>query len=271
MKERSQRAKRKTKKKIQLYDAAVFLVRLGFFLFFPALFSSAFTGIKEIIISISKLKSLEWTAFAATLVLLLAVTICFGRIFCGFACAFGTYGDFLYFLSSWVRRKCKKQPFHVFARWQDALKYLKYAVLFTVLALCAMGFSSAVSANSPWTAFSLLHAGKLPTGKTAVVLLVLISVGMLLEPRFFCRFLCPMGAVFAMMPVFAWAVMKRDRESCLKGCSLCKRTCPAAIEIPDVKDEECAGTGECFACRKCMRRCPKKNISQIRPLTNRKP
>lgn len=251
--------KRKKRAKIQLYDVLIVLVRLVFFLFFPALFSSAFTGVKEIITSISGLKELEWTAFTATLVLLLGVTMCFGRIFCGFACAFGTYGDFLYFLSSWVRKKRGKQPLRVFSRWQAALKYFKYAVLLAVLILCVLELSGVVSANSPWTAFSLFHGGKLPDSKIAVSLLGAISLGMLLEPRFFCRFLCPMGAVFAMMPVLPWAVVKRDREACLKGCSLCRRTCPAAIEIPDASEEE-AEMGECFACRKCVRKCPKKNI-----------
>lgn len=256
--------KGKKRGKIHPKDVMILIVRSAFFVLYPALFSSAFTGVKEIIIRISGLKNLEWTAFSATLVLLLVITFCFGRIFCGFACAFGTYGDFLYFLSAWIRKKCKKRPFHVFERWQEYLKYLKYFVLLGVLVLCALGMQDVISENSPWTAFSLLCSGKLPDAGFAVLLFGLISLGMLLEPRFFCRFFCPMGAVFALMPVMPQAVIKRDRQNCIKGCNLCQRTCPAALEIPDRTSDDSMGMGECFACRKCMQKCPGKN-RQVMP------
>lgn len=252
------------RKKITLWDVAVPIVRLAFFILFPALFSTAFTAVKNIITAISKQSPLEWNGFTATLTALLIVTVVFGRIFCGFACAFGTYGDFLYFISSWVQKKRKKKPFHVFERYGNVLKYLKYVVLIAVLALCAAGMSGAVSVNSPWTAFSRLQSLKLPGLTAGAALLILISVGMLLEPRFFCRFLCPMGAVFSLMPVLPCSVIKRNRENCIKGCSLCKRNCPAGIDIMDAAGGDSAGMGECFACRKCLRGCPKKNIYVIR-------
>ncbi len=256
--------KRRKRSKIHPRDVIVLLIRLAFFVFYPALFSSAFTGVKELITKISGLESLGWTAFSITLVVLLGITICFGRIFCGYMCAFGTYGDFLYFVSSWVQKKAGKKPFHVFKRWQRRMKYLKYLVLLVILLLCASELQNVVSQNSPWTAFSLLHAGKIPDIGWGIISLGVISFGMLLEPRFFCRFLCPMGAVFAMMPVMPWAVVKRSREKCAKGCSLCQRICPAAINIPDGELCDSTGTGECFACRKCMDRCPKKNIYTIK-------
>lgn len=51
--------------------------------------------------------------------------------------------------------------------------------------------------------FSMLHAGNFKLGGYIVglVLLVLILVGMAFQERFFCRVLCPMGAVFSMLPV----------------------------------------------------------------------
>lgn len=249
--------------KIRPKQLIVPAVRLFFFLLYPALFSTAFTGVKSLIIWIAEQKSLEWNSFTATLLALIAVTICFGRIFCGFACAFGTYGDALYFVSSWIRKKQKKKPFHVFERQGKYLKYLKYLVLLVTFVLCVFGMQGVIAENSPWTAFSRLQTGHIPDAAWGIALLAVISVGMLLEPRFFCRFLCPMGAVFAMLPVLPPAVIKRNRENCIPGCSLCQRRCPAGIEIPDAASGDSTGMGECFACRKCMHGCPKKNIHTL--------
>jgi polyferredoxin len=247
-------------KKRNIGNIIIPFVRLGFFLLQPALFSTAFTGVKNIITSMASQASLEWNSFTQTLLALVIVTILFGRIFCGFACAFGTYGDFLYYISSAVRKKCKKKPFHIFGKYENIMKCLKYVVLIAVLALCACGMSGLISENSPWTVFSRIQTMHLPASVYGVVLFVLISLGMLLEPRFFCRFLCPMGAVFSMLPVLPAMRIKRKREACIPGCSLCQRNCPAGIEIPDANAEDSAGMGECFACGKCMRGCPKKNI-----------
>jgi polyferredoxin len=243
---------KKTKKII------IFVIRAGFFVLYPALFSAAFTGVKSIIMTISEHRGLEWNSFVATLVALLLVTMVFGRIFCGFACAFGTYGDFLYFLSSWIRKKQKKRPFHVLEKQGKYLKYLKYLILFGILAFCAMGMSGAVSENSPWTAFSRLQSMKLPESVIGVGMFLLLSVGMFLEPRFFCRFFCPMGAIFSMMPVLPFAQVRRTEKNCAPGCRLCTKICPAGISIPDVGTTDSAGMGECFACRKCMQGCPRR-------------
>ena len=62
------------------------------FIIYPALFSTAFTGIKLIVEQITQRASLPWNSFVQTLVVLLVFTIVFGRFFCGFACAFGTWG-----------------------------------------------------------------------------------------------------------------------------------------------------------------------------------
>ena len=67
------------------------MIRAVFFFIYPALFSTAFTGIKLIVEQITQRASLQWNSFVQTLVVLLVFTIVFGRFFCGFACAFFIY------------------------------------------------------------------------------------------------------------------------------------------------------------------------------------
>ena len=87
----------------------------------------------------------------------------------------------------------------------------------------------------------------------------MVTAGMALEPRFFCRFLCPMGAVFSLMPVLPFSVIKRNRENCIPNCKACNLVCPASLEIPSDKEGDNAASGECFSCGKCIGKCPKQN------------
>ena len=96
------------------------------------------------------------------------------------------------------------------------------------------------------------------------ILLVLILIGMCTQERFFCQFLCPMGAVFAMMPILPSALFNRNREKCPSKCGLCRKRCPAHLEI----DGDTPLSGECICCHACQVTCPRKNI-QIGPVKER--
>ena len=112
--------------------------------------------------------------------------------------------------------------------------------------------------NQPWDVFSMLTAGRFPNSKylVGIVLLVLIIVGMCTQERFFCQFLCPMGAVFALMPILPGALFRRNREKCPPKCGLCKKRCPAHLDI----DGDTGRSGECLCCHACAAACPRKNI-----------
>ena len=90
-----------------------------------------------------------------------------------------------------------------------------------------------------------------------IVLLVMIVIGMAVQERFFCQFLCPMGALFSLMPVLPTGQLVRDEEKCIAGCSLCKRGCPVCLKLNEDEIRE----GECIRCNKCITYCPRESIS----------
>lgn len=241
------------------------LIRAAFFIFYPAIFVTAFTGARMLVEEIAAKETLKLDGFVETLIILCVITILFGRIFCGFFCAFGTLGDAVYWMSSRIQKKRKKRPFHVFAKAGGVLRYGKYIVLIAVLALAAAGYGSTVSMNSPLSAFSRLHALKPVSSMIGLGLFILILIGMALEPRFFCRFCCPMGAIFSLLPVMPFSVVQRDREQCIKGCKACQMVCPASLEVPSKEEGDNAMSGECFACGKCAERCPRRNAERPFP------
>lgn len=249
---------KKKQKQVRAWVRTV--IQIIFFLFLPSAYSSAFNGVKYIFTQVGAGAAIEWTPFLSILVVLLAYTIVFGRFFCGYACAFGSLGDWLFALQKYIAKKTKRKPKSLPRDVAKSLAGVKYVVLTAIVVLCFTGLYAKLTGWNPWDAFSMLHARNFRLGKhvVALVLLLLLMVGMAFEERFFCKFLCPMGAVFSLMPTLPFFSLYRTRKDCLTNCSACTRVCPADIELPN------SGTlsmrGECFQCGKCAGNCPKTNI-----------
>lgn len=230
------------------------------FIFFPSVFTVAFSGVKYIFTRIGAGEAVELTSFTAALAALCVYTFVFGRFFCGFACAFGSFGDAVHALYGTICKKLKKKPVKLPEVWAKRLTLLKYAVLALIVLACFGGVYPRMQGTSPWDVFSMVRAGNFALGGyiPGLVLLLLLLVGMCVQERFFCRFFCPMGAVFSLLPVLPLFSLCRDRENCIKGCSGCTRKCPSGIELSP-KDAP-AASGSCFMCLRCIDTCPKGNI-----------
>jgi ferredoxin-type protein NapH len=237
-------------------------VQAFFFLTMPGAFVAGFSGVKHLFQWIGASELLQVDSFVLSLIGLCGFTILFGRFFCGYVCAFGGLGDFVYWLSGVVQKKIfhrKKQlqfPTKV-VRFGQKVKYL---VLLLIVALCVFNVYSKTSGMSPWDVFSRLTALKLPAAGygIGIALFVLILVGMAFQPRFFCQFLCPMGAVFALLPVLPFAQLQRDNSQCIPGCSACEKRCPVDLKLNEANPR----SGECIACEACVSTCPRGNISR---------
>lgn len=235
-------------------------IQLLFFCFLPSAYSTAFQGVKYLVGQIGNGKSIQLNSFVEVLILLCVYTIVFDRFFCGYACAFGATSDFLYAFGQWLLKKMKKKKKHQ-SDALNILQYVKYIILATIIGLCFFGVYQTISCYSPWEAFSLLRSMHFEFKKTWIgwIFLFVIMMGMLVRERFFCHFLCPMGAFFSMLPILPWFRVKREKENCLKGCRACRMNCPGQADIPDA--ESYLSEGECFMCLKCVENCPKENIS----------
>lgn len=130
----------------------------------PALFSTAFAGVKSIFQAIAAGQPVTWNSFLDVTGALLLLTVLFGRHFCGYACAFGSLGDAMYELTVFIRQKVfHKKGRHGYpekvVRYLQKVKYLLLA--FLLLSILA-GWYSNLQGMSPWDVFSMLTAQKLP-------------------------------------------------------------------------------------------------------------
>ncbi|MCR5690603.1 MAG: 4Fe-4S binding protein [Eubacterium sp.] len=247
------------KKKQMILKVSRILTQILFFLFFPYLFSQAYAGAKEIFLALGAGKVIDFSSiFVSRLVILCGLTFFAGRIFCGWACSFGAIGDWIYQLAQWIQKKTKKKWVQIPAKAIPHLQKLKYLVLLATLSLCFFKRSDLVTSYSPWTFYSMLIQGKadFATYLYSAILLLVILVGMALKERFFCQFLCPLGAIFSFIPNLPIISLRRNKSQCIKGCKACQMQCPVQVKL----GEDSLRDGECISCGKCTLTCPRSNI-----------
>lgn len=236
-------------------------VQICFFVLAPSIFSAAFNGVKYMATQVGLGQAVEPTAFVVLMVGVLAFTVLFGRFFCGYACAFGTLGDTMYLLFTPLRKLLGVPDRPLSGKVQRVGQYAKFAVLVAIILMCFFGVWADASGYSPWTAFAGIVAFSVDgIDVAAFVVLGVLLLGMGFVKRFFCQFLCPLGAVFALMPVLPFSAFSRKRECCSRRCGHCCAGCPVSV-FPDA---DAFTAGECISCGKCADVCPIGNAGLLR-------
>jgi len=187
-------------------------------------------------------------SMALTIAILVAAIVG-GRFFCGWICPVGAMQD----LSSWIGNKAG------IPRYKGVGKklffnplYIKYPILLAVLMLSILGYGAYLAELSPWRA--LLNIPKLVSAYKEMwigfLVMVAIIICALIVPRFFCKFLCPLGAAQTLFSSFSIFSLKNNKGC--GGCNKCLVTCPVSIKIS--KDDENISP-ECIRCMDCVDNC----------------
>ena len=183
------------------------------------------------------------------LIAFLAMAFLFRKAFCSWLCPVGTISEYLWRAGQKIFRRSFCLP-----RWLDlALRGLKYLLLgFFVWAVASMA-ADEVSAfmSSPYGIIAdvrMLNFFR-HIGQTAAIVLGLLVVASLLIQNFWCRYLCPYGALLGIVSLASLARIRRNTESCI-DCAKCAKACPSALPVDKlitIKSAECTGCLECVA------------------------
>lgn len=191
---------------------------------------------------------------------LMLVGAVLGRFVCGWLCPFGLVQDLLYKIP--FVKKLRRLPGD---RW---LKYLKYFILVGFVIVLPLTVLDIVGQGEPWFCKYICPSGTLFAGiplvasnsmlQSAVgwlfawkagILAVLVLLSILVY-RPFCRYLCPLGAVYGLFNPIAFYRYEIDADLCTK-CGKCQRACK--LDIPVYKTPN---SPECIRCGDCRRACP---------------
>jgi Polyferredoxin len=187
--------------------------------------------------------------------MLAAFGVLFGRLVCGFLCPFGLVQELLHRLPG---KKAAVPP-----RLDRPLRGGKYAVLAVLVILLPLLARGPYGVGDPWFCKYVCPAGTLEGGipllagdaglrglagalfswKLGVLIAVLAASGALYRP--FCKYLCPLGALYGLFNRVSFCRMEVDRSRCT-GCGNCARACPMQVDVlRNINSAECIRCGAC--------------------------
>lgn len=233
----------------------------------------------------------RWIASLALGGVTLLLTLALGRVWCGWLCPLGTLLDW-----TPLRRPRADRP-DPLTGWRQVKHFLLFVIFFaallgsltllvldpltllfrtvTVAALPALN-ALVTAAEMALYRFGPLQAplelfdravrgGLLPVAPSFFgqnVLLALVFVGVLalnaIRSRFWCRYLCPLGALLGLFSKVAWLRHRVDETACT-ACQRCARLCPTGTIDPG--RHFAADPAECTLCLDCLASCPTKAIA----------
>lgn len=200
--------------------------------------------------------------FAGTMILFgitLVVAILFRRSFCGLICPFGAIQEFF----AKIGQKVFKKKFIIPSKIDRPLRYLKYVVLIMTVFYAWKTAGLWMAPYDPWSAYAHLSKGVGSVWNESAAGLILLGitlVGSLLYDRFFCKYLCPMGAIYGIIGKISPFKVTRNENACIR-CGKCSRVCPMNIDVQHTREVKSA---ECINCQTCVLNCPKAGALESR-------
>jgi polyferredoxin len=192
---------------------------------------------------------------------LLAISLVVGRAFCGWACPLGTVQEWIAWLGTRINggRPLGRRNL---PPWLDRpLRLGKYVVLGLIVWASIRAVVPPLIPFCPYRTLFTLNVGAL-LGWGVLAAFATLSLAV---ERFWCRYLCPLGAVLVLTNrVSLWRV-RIDETTCI-SCGRCDRACPVDLDVAN----EVERGAECIRCLSCVRACPKENALESHWLPTRK-
>lgn len=189
----------------------------------------------------------------------LAIAFLFRKAFCSWLCPVGTLSEFLWRAGRRLLRRNFSLP-----RWLDiSLRSSKYLLL--AFFVWAVGNMSADAVEefmrSPYGAIAdvrMLNFFRYVGGTAAIILAFLVLASVVIQ-NFWCRYLCPYGALLGIASLLSPLRIRRSSEACI-DCAKCAKVCPSVLPVDKLVSIKSA---ECTGCLECIAVCPAEGALQM--------
>lgn len=202
------------------------------------------------------------------LIAFLAMSWLARKSFCGWLCPVGTVSEYVWRLG----RRLFRQNFSLPRRLDIALRGLKYLLLALFGYAVASMSADAIQAflGGP---FGVLDDVKMLNffrflGVTGAVVMMSLAAASLFVQNFWCRYLCPYGALLGLASLASPLRIRREPAHCI-DCDKCTKACPSALPVAQLITIRSA---ECTGCLQCVAACPSAGaLSMCAPARRRVP
>lgn len=202
---------------------------------------------------------------AATVILAsaLLLSVVLPKAFCGWLCPVGTISEAA-FLSG---RKLFGKNFRIHRFIDYPLRGIKYLLLgffaWAILIRMPAEGIAAFTSTPYWkvAAVRMLHFFTQMSSTTVIVLVVLAALSLIYK-NFWCRYLCPYGALTGLFGLLSPVKITRSEEHCIH-CSKCTKSCPNLL---DVERKQRVVSPECSGCMTCVAVCPSAGALEMKPV-----
>lgn len=169
---------------------------------------------------------------------LVVITLLAGGVFCGWLCPMGTIQDWLYR----IRKKFISKTVVIPNSVDKYLRLLKYAVLLLIIVMSSRLYLMWFAEFDP---FKQIFHFKIEKDSAYVIIGLFLALSLLIE-RFWCKYLCPLGAIIA--PLSKIGLLRIGKTTSCTSCNLCQRNCNMGLQE--------IGEFGCNNCLECVTDCP---------------
>ena len=187
----------------------------------------------------------------------------FGKSFCSWFCPVG----FLSELVADFGEKLFGRKIRIPKYLDYPLRSLKYLILFFFSYSIFMGMDALtlkLFLDSPYNIIAdlKLYYFFADISRFSIIVLSSLFVVSIIIRNFWCRYLCPYGALLGILSILSPNKIKRNASSCIE-CGLCAKACPSSIKVDKVK---VVVSDECTTCLSCIDACPVADTLFLQPV-----
>lgn len=223
-----------------------------------------FGGIETLLSVVSGAGFIEKTAASGIVLLvgMVVLALVFRRSFCGQICPLGALQGVFGSLGGKLFRNRPQIPRSV----DRVARFLKYAILVFFTVWTWQAATLVMRPYDPWAAFAHITSAELLTEfGIGVAILGLSLAGSIVYERFFCKYLCPTGALLGLFSKLSAFGITRDADACI-DCGKCDKACPMNIEVSSA---DTVTDSECISCNECVNVCPAAGALEVKAPTGR--